>query len=127
MLRFVKFMNTNTNVLRNVIKKDGKNIGNIDLNIQKGDPIITEMTIEEQYRKQGYGSQLLNNTEEELIKLGANNIQLNLWSLDRCFFNYLSFYNKRGYQDNLNDNKYEIFDDGENVYYNLNLNKKLGD
>ena len=95
MLRFVKLVNTNTNVLKNVIKKDGKNIGNIKLNIIKGDPIITEMYIDEKYRKKGYGSLLLSNTEQELIKLGAINIRLNLWSLDRCFFNYSQFYSKK--------------------------------
>ena len=125
MLRFVKLVNTNTNVLKNVIKKDGKNIGNINLNIIKGDPIITEMYIDEKYRKKGYGSLLLSNTEQELIKLGAINIRLNLWSLDRCFFNYSQFYSKKGYVSFIDSDKNDVLDDGSNLYYNLKLIKNL--
>ena len=60
MIRFKKLININTSVLRNVITKDCQFIGNIDLAIQKGDPIITEMFIEKEYRKNGYGTKLLN-------------------------------------------------------------------
>jgi len=125
MLRFVKLINKNTNVLKNVINKNGKNIGNIDITISKGDPIITEMLIDEKYRKKGYGSLLLSNTEEELIKLGANSIILNLWSLDRCFFNYSRFYSKKGYVSFIDNNKNNVLDDGNNLYYNLKLIKSL--
>jgi len=125
MIRFKKLININTGVLRNVVTKDRQFIGNIDLVIQKGDPIITEMFIEKEYRENGYGTKLLNNTEEELFKLGASKVHLNLWSLDRCYFNFYDFYHKRGYSTMSNDNKYTIMDNGENLYYNLNLSKNL--
>lgn len=125
MIGFNKFININTNILRNVITRDRQFLGNIDIAIQKGDPIITEMFIEKEYRKKGYGTKLLNNTEEELFKLGATYIHLNLWSLDRCYFNFYDFYHKRGYSTMLNDNEYNVMDNGENLYYNLNLTKNL--
>lgn len=124
MLKFIKFVNINSNLLRNAIIKDNKIIGNIDLSILKNEPIVTEMFIQNKYRKKGYGTLLLNDTEKELSNIGADKIQINLWSIDRCYFNNYSFYEKRGYILNLNNN-YNFIDNGENIFYNLNMLKNL--
>lgn len=127
MLRYIQLINKNSNkLLRNILYQDNTQLGHIQLAIINNTPIINNMVIIKKYRKQGFGTLLLQNTENELCDLGFNIVELNLWSLDRCFNNYSYFYKERGYSHKVNTCPYDLtYDDGENIYYNLNLKKNF--
>jgi len=118
----LKHISIHNNNLKTLLFLNKQQIGHSTLHIHKNVPIITDIHIDNPYRKNGYGSFLLNSIEN---RIKGDRLYINTWYLDRCYFNYLSFYKKRGY--NLcvfNEDRH--IDDGENIYYNLYAYKNVG-
>jgi hypothetical protein len=109
------------NNLKLILFNNNKIIGNINTSI-KNDPIVIEHNIDNNFKKRGYGDLLLKQNEKILFK-EYNNIYLNLWCYDRCYFNYLNFYSSRNYSLENNNNLIEKIDYEDNIYYNLFMKK----
>jgi len=107
------------------LNKNIKEIGYIKTYLDTT-PIITEHIINNDYKKLGIGSELLYKTESILFQ-DNQNIIINMWCLDRCFNNYLQYYNKKGYYECKTNKKnfFKTIDYEENIYYNLNLIKNI--
>lgn len=118
MIRFYKLFENNINTY--LMFKNNNIIGNLKLYNGDSRAIITDFTISKNMRNLGYGTKFLNFIENHEVKY--DDIYINLWSLDRCYFNYYSYFNKRGYNP-ISYSKLEINDNGDNIYYNLNLVK----
>lgn len=121
----LKHISIHKNNLKTLLFLNKQQIGHSTLHIHKNSPIITDIHIDSPYRKKGYGSFLLKSIENRIKGTPFDRLYINTWYLDRCYFNYLSFYKKRGYNLSVFDKDSHI-DDGENIYYNLYVHKKLG-
>lgn len=86
---------------------------------------ITSHEILPKYRNQGVGTDLLKESEMFMFNnLKIDKINLNLWPLDSCYFNYNNFYLNRGYINSLPLNNILHLDDGNNIQYFISMEKK---
>ena len=99
-------------------------IGNLQIYLEKDTAIINSHQIIPEFRNNGYGTNLLTNSENFISnQLNLNNIQLNLWCNDRCYFNYHTYYKNRGFTDSY----LEIIphqDTGDEIKYLIAMQKK---
>ena len=121
----LKHISIHKNNLKTFLFNNTQLIGYSSVYVHKNVPIMNDIRIKKPYRQIGYGTFLLNSIENIIKCNQYDRLYINTWYVDRCYLNYLSFYKKRGYNVCVYDNDTHI-DDGENIYYNLYINKKLG-
>lgn len=77
-----------------------KEIGSLQIYQQNNTAIINSHQIIPEFRNNGYGTNLLTNSEYFISnKMGLNSLQLILWCNDRCYFNYHTYYKNKGFVD----------------------------
>ena len=110
------------NNLRMCLFRNNNIIGSINTNINDK-PIINEHYIDDKFKNLGYGSILLKQNEK-LLSENYDQINLNLWCKDQCYFNYLNYYSKKNYF--LDDKKkIDTIDNGDKIFYNISLTKYI--
>ena len=100
-------------------------IGNLQIYQENDTAIINSHQIIPEFRNNGYGANLLTNSEQFISnQMNLNKIQLNLWCNDRCYFNYYNYYSKIGYTDYKGD-QISYMDTGCEIKYLLSMEKDI--
>ena len=86
-------------------------------------PVVNEHYMDKKFKNLGYGSILLKQNEK-LLSENYDQINLNLWCKDQCYFNYLNYYSKRDYFFN-DKKKIDTIDNGDKIFYNISLTKYI--
>ena len=114
------------NKLFTVLRKTGlyKNYGFIETNL-RNIPTINKHYIKPFYQGSGYGTSLLNYTEELLFK-EYNIVNLDIWCINKHYDKNLDFYLNNGYEKHKYLNKNNTVckvDKHNNIYYQILLYK----
>ncbi len=114
------------NKLFTVLKKTGyyKNYGFIETNLINT-PTIKQHYIKPFFQGSGYGTSLLNYTEDLIFK-EYNIINLDMWCIEKEYNKNLNYYLKNGYNTYNCFNRYNTVskvDKYNNIYYQILLNK----
>jgi GNAT superfamily N-acetyltransferase len=104
--------------------KDSKHIGHCRTVIDKQGAILSDLEIYDQYKKQGFGSHFLRNTEQKLkSEFGVQEISLLAWQPSGGF-EVVNFFKKNGYEPFYKDIS-TSYDDYLTLYDLHRLYKKL--
>jgi hypothetical protein len=102
-----------------------REIGNLQIYQENDTAIINSHQIIPEFRNNGYGANLLTNSEQFISnQMNLNKIQLNLWCNDRCYFNYHNYYKNRGFIDS-DLEKIPHQDTGGEIKYLISMKKYI--
>jgi GNAT superfamily N-acetyltransferase len=103
--------------------KDSKHIGHCRTMIDKQGAVLSDLEIYDQYKKQGFGSHFLRNTEQKLkSEFGVQEVSLLAWQPSGGF-EVVDFFKKNGYTPLFKD--IASYDDSITIYDLHRLYKKL--
>jgi len=104
--------------------KDSKHIGHCRTMIDKQGAVLSDLEIYDQFKKQGFGSQFLRNTEHKLkSEFGVQEVSLLAWQPSGGF-EVVDFFKKNGYEHFFKDIA-TSYDDYLTIYDLHRLHKKL--
>lgn len=116
---------SNNNVKIQIFKSNNIIMGELLLRIHSGNiGTINNIYIDDEFKKKGYGSKLLNKTEIVSKKLNIKQLNLTAWSED-IDNNLCYFYFKNNYKLTDNQPKINVIDNYDNIYYLYNLYKNI--
>ena len=103
--------------------KDSKHIGHCRTVIDKQMAVLSDLEIYDQYKKQGFGSQFLRNTEHKLkSEFGVQEVSLLAWQ-PTGGEEITNFFKKNGYEPLFKD--VGSYDDSVTIYDLHRLRKKI--